>query len=101
MALGWALLRAGRFDVAIAETGQALSLSPLDSLSDFLYRHSRPRPSGRTALRGEFETCSSRPMTGFFRTGCCETGPEDVGAHVVCAEVTKEFLAFRRHEVTI
>jgi hypothetical protein len=35
-------------------------------------------------------------MTGFYRTGCCETGPEDVGAHVVCAEMTEEFLEFSK-----
>lgn len=33
-------------------------------------------------------------MTGFFRTGCCETDEQDVGRHVVCAEMTEEFLAF-------
>jgi uncharacterized protein (DUF2237 family) len=35
-----------------------------------------------------------RPMTGFFRSGCCETAPEDRGSHTVCARVTAEFLAF-------
>ena len=35
-------------------------------------------------------------MTGFFRNGCCETGPEDVGLHTVCAVMTAEFLAFSR-----
>jgi uncharacterized protein len=35
-------------------------------------------------------------MTGFYRTGCCETGAEDAGADVVCVEVTKEFLAFSK-----
>ena len=45
-------------------------------------------------LGEDLETCSLRPMTGFYRTGCCATGPEDVGAHVVCAEVTAAFLAF-------
>ncbi|HMB11383.1 MAG TPA: DUF2237 domain-containing protein [Saliniramus sp.] len=35
-------------------------------------------------------------MTGFFRDGCCETGPEDVGRHVVCAQVTREFLDYSR-----
>jgi uncharacterized protein (DUF2237 family) len=35
-------------------------------------------------------------MTGFYRTGRCETGPEDVGRHTVCARLTKEFLAFSR-----
>lgn len=38
--------------------------------------------------------CSERPRTGFYRTGCCETGPQDVGRHVVCARVTAEFLEF-------
>ena len=47
-------------------------------------------------LGGTLETCSLDPMTGFTRTGCCETGPEDVGSHTVCAEVTAEFLAFSR-----
>jgi uncharacterized protein (DUF2237 family) len=40
--------------------------------------------------------CSLQPRTGFFRTGCCETGPEDRGAHVVCVVVTAAFLAFSR-----
>ncbi len=38
--------------------------------------------------------CSFDPLTGFYRDGCCHTGPEDVGTHVVCARVTAEFLAF-------
>ena len=50
----------------------------------------------RNVLGEERETCSIRPMTGFYRTGCCETGAEDAGAHVVCVEVTKEFLAFSK-----
>jgi uncharacterized protein (DUF2237 family) len=53
-------------------------------------------PEDRNALGEKLETCSIRPMSGFYRTGCCETGPEDVGAHVVCAEVTEEFLAFSK-----
>ncbi|MCW5801665.1 MAG: DUF2237 domain-containing protein [Deltaproteobacteria bacterium] len=40
------------------------------------------------------ETCSVEPRTGFFRTGCCETDDSDRGRHVVCVEVTAEFLAF-------
>jgi uncharacterized protein (DUF2237 family) len=40
--------------------------------------------------------CSAKPLTGFYRTGCCETGPEDVGIHTVCVEVTAAFLAFSR-----
>ena len=41
-------------------------------------------------------TCGTSPLTGFFRDGCCNTSPEDVGLHVVCAEMTAEFLAFRK-----
>jgi uncharacterized protein len=40
------------------------------------------------------ELCSLDPRTGFTRTGCCETGPEDLGSHTVCVEMTAEFLAF-------
>lgn len=41
-------------------------------------------------------TCSEAPLTGYFRTGCCETDDTDVGSHTVCAEVTAEFLAFQQ-----
>jgi uncharacterized protein (DUF2237 family) len=40
--------------------------------------------------------CSLDPLTGFFRNGCCETGPQDLGTHTVCAVVTAEFLAFSK-----
>jgi uncharacterized protein len=53
-------------------------------------------PDDRNRIGEKLEMCSIRPMSGFYRTGCCETGPEDVGAHVVCAEVTADFLAFSR-----
>ncbi len=42
------------------------------------------------------EDCSHDPVTGFYRDGCCSTGAEDIGRHVVCAEVTAEFLAFSK-----
>lgn len=38
--------------------------------------------------------CALDPLTGFYRDGCCNTGPEDAGRHVVCAEMTAEFLEF-------
>ena len=41
-------------------------------------------------------SCSEEPMTGFFRDGCCNTSPEDLGRHVVCVRVTAEFLEFSR-----
>lgn len=45
---------------------------------------------------GALQPCSSEPLTGFFRDGCCSTGPEDVGSHTVCAIMTTEFLEFSR-----
>lgn len=45
-------------------------------------------------LGGELQTCSTDPLTGFTRTGCCETDAQDAGVHTVCAQVTEEFLAF-------
>jgi len=41
-------------------------------------------------------TCSDSPTTGFYRTGCCHTGPDDFGIHTVCVEVTAEFLEFSK-----
>jgi uncharacterized protein (DUF2237 family) len=48
----------------------------------------------RNVLGTSLQTCSLDPLTGFTRTGCCETGPEDLGSHTVCTQVTEEFLAF-------
>ncbi len=53
-------------------------------------------PAARNVLGGELQPCSLVPRTGFFRNGCCETGPEDLGLHTVCAVMTAEFLAFSR-----
>ena len=50
----------------------------------------------RNVLGGELVPCGTEPLTGFFRTGCCDTGPEDTGRHVVCAQLTEEFLVFSR-----
>jgi uncharacterized protein (DUF2237 family) len=50
----------------------------------------------RNVLGGELEACGSDPVTGFFRDGCCTTGPEDVGSHTVCAVVTTDFLAHQQ-----
>ena len=48
----------------------------------------------RNVLNGPLQPCGADPMTGFYRNGCCDTGAGDVGIHVVCAEMTAEFLAF-------
>ena len=47
-------------------------------------------------LGQELLPCSNAPLTGFFRNGCCETGPDDLGLHTVCAVMTAEFLVFSR-----
>ena len=52
--------------------------------------------SDRNVLGTELEPCGTDPLTGFYRDGCCNTGPEDVGLHVVCVQVTAAFLAFAR-----
>ena len=52
----------------------------------------------KNVLGGALAPCSVSPQTGFYRDGCCNTGPEDHGLHVVCAQVTDEFLRFaQRH----
>lgn len=53
-------------------------------------------PRAKNVLGTTLEDCSRDPMTGFFRDGCCNTGPEDVGLHTLCAEMTDEFLAFSK-----
>lgn len=49
---------------------------------------------GRNVLGGALLACSYDPVTGFFRDGCCRTRSDDVGQHVVCARMTREFLDF-------
>ena len=48
-------------------------------------------------LGGPLQPCSVDPLTGFYRDGCCNTGPDDVGRHTVCVVVTAEFLAMSRY----
>ena len=50
----------------------------------------------RNVLGGELEPCGTDPMTGFYRDGCCNTGPEDLGSHTICAVLTDEFLDHQR-----
>src|SRR5262252_3007827 len=50
----------------------------------------------RNVLGGELEPCGNDPVTGFYRDGCCHTGPEDRGSHTICAVVTAEFLEHQR-----
>ncbi len=52
--------------------------------------------SDRNVLGAALVECGTDPVTGFFRDGCCSTGPEDLGSHTVCAVVTSEFLAHQQ-----
>jgi len=60
----------------------------------------RPRreepPAARNILGGILLPCSMEPLTGWLRDGCCNTNQSDMGLHVVCAELTAEFLAFSK-----
>ena len=58
---------------------------------------SHGRPQGQTnVLGGPLASCSHDPVTGFFRDGCCNTGPQDQGLHTVCAIMSDEFLTFSK-----
>ena len=50
----------------------------------------------RNVLGGSLEPCGIDPVTGFYRDGCCTSGPEDLGSHTICAVVTDEFLQHQR-----
>lgn len=51
----------------------------------------------RNVLGDALQSCSTDPVTGFFRDGCCNTGPMDHGIHTVCAVMTAEFLAHSKY----
>jgi len=51
---------------------------------------------GRNVVGGALEPCGTDPVTGFYRDGCCNTGPDDLGNHTVCAVVTEQFLSHQK-----
>jgi uncharacterized protein (DUF2237 family) len=53
-------------------------------------------PNAKNVLGQPLQSCSVDPMTGFFRDGCCRSGAEDIGLHLVCSVMTDEFLAFSK-----
>jgi uncharacterized protein (DUF2237 family) len=55
----------------------------------------RPMSANQLNVLGtDIEICGTNPKTGYYRDGCCHTGPKDIGIHTVCAIVTKEFLDY-------
>jgi len=59
-------------------------------------RRFNPHEHARNVLGEKLQSCSERPLTGFYRDGCCNTGRNDLGVHTVCTVVTAEFLEFSR-----
>lgn len=57
---------------------------------------SEPQRPARNVLGGNLVICSTKPLTGFFRDGCCNTGPTDRGSHTVCVVTTAEFLDYSK-----
>ena len=55
-----------------------------------------PHEHARNVLGEKLQSCSERPKTGFFRDGCCNTSPEDLGVHTVCVVMTAEFLEYSK-----
>jgi len=53
-------------------------------------------PPQKNVFGEPLEPCSENPLTGFFRDGCCNTGPQDFGSHTVCVVMTHAFLAFSK-----
>ena len=104
--LKWALSRAGDVPVPAALTPALKAGSHRPNEGSLLLvacagiRWPPTRDDGsvveRNVLGSDLEPCGTDPMTGFFRDGCCGTGPEDLGSHTICAVVTAEFLHHQR-----
>jgi len=54
--------------------------------------------TAKNVLGTDLKSCCTNPMTGFYRNGCCDTGPEDQGLHLVCVKMTDEFLLFSKSQ---
>ncbi len=60
------------------------------------YEDANKSSGARNVLGGLLQTCGKDPVTGFYRNGCCDTGPDDFGVHTVCAVMTDKFLEFSK-----
>lgn len=59
-------------------------------------RRFNPHEHARNVLGEKLQSCSEDPVTGFYRDGCCNVGPDDLGVHSVCVRVNAEFLEFSK-----
>lgn len=80
-----------------SQPSQAAPFLPL-RLARFRWESQDPDMSHLNVLGEDLATCSTAPMTGFFRDGCCRTGAGDRGLHCICAVMTREFLEFSRDQ---
>ena len=55
-----------------------------------------PHEHARNVLGEKLQSCSEDPVTGFYRDGCCNVGPDDLGVHSVCVRMTAAFLEFSK-----
>jgi uncharacterized protein (DUF2237 family) len=74
----------------MADVGPAVDTRP----QEFSGTMPQNREADKNVVGGSLLPCSTDPMTGFYRDGCCATGPEDIGSHTVCATVPEKFLEF-------
>jgi len=94
---GWGGLdRGGRGSAANARASRPFSPPPTLLVDSPLSMPRRNGSPAKNVLGGTLRACSTDPLTGFYRTGRCETGPQDRGNHVVCAEMTAPFLRFTK-----
>jgi uncharacterized protein len=73
------------------------AILPQDGNSAAKDKEAQMKDPSVNVLGGALEPCSTDPVTGFFRNGCCDTGPMDRGVHTVCATMTAEFLALSKY----
>lgn len=81
---------------AVDDEAPSVGASPVPHVDEARGWAQAARPAAVNVNGDALSTCSTAPMTGFWRDGRCETGPEDTGVHVVCAQVTEAFLSFTR-----
>jgi uncharacterized protein len=83
-------------DVEIAVNDQSSSSGFTAMLRDTERNEGKRLGTSRNVLGERLEICSTNPMTGFFREGCCDSSREDIGSHTVCAVMTATFLDFSK-----
>ena len=81
---------------AVASIGNVAGVQGLAMLRDDSGNGGGRPKAPRNVLGVQLEDCSMKPLTGFFRDGCCNTSREDIGGHTVCAIMTAEFLEFSK-----